>query len=68
MTRADIEEMLNHLAATTRYLQDSGRLMREAAEHMVTVSDHLKEISDRTSAAITAGLSALHDDEGAAGA
>ena len=64
MTRADIEEMLNNLAATTRYLQDSGRLMREAAEHMVTVSDHLKEIGDRTSAAITAGLSALHDDEG----
>ncbi len=62
MTRADIEEMLNQLAATTRYLQDSGRLMREAAEHMVIVSDHLKEISDATSAAITAGLNALHGD------
>ncbi len=63
MTRADIEEMLTQLAATTRYLQDSGRLMREAAEHMVTVADHLKEISDRTDAAITAGLSALHGDD-----
>lgn len=63
MTRADIEVMLQNLAATTRYLQDSGRLMREAAEHMVTVSDHLKEIGDRTDAAITAGLSALHGDE-----
>jgi hypothetical protein len=63
MTRADIETMLHKLAATTRYLQDSGRLMREAAEHMVTVNDHLKEIGDRTSAAITAGLNALHDDD-----
>jgi hypothetical protein len=63
MTRADIETMLNNLAATTRYLQDSGRLMREAAEHMVTVSDHLQEIGDRTAAAITAGLSALHGDD-----
>lgn len=62
MTRADIEEMLNNLAATTRYLQDSGRRMREAAEHMVTVSDHLQEIATRTDAAITAGLKALHDD------
>jgi hypothetical protein len=60
MTRADIEAMLNELAATTRYLQDSGRLMREAAEHMVTVSDHLQEIATRTDAAITAGLSHLH--------
>jgi hypothetical protein len=34
MTRADIEEMLNQLAATTRYLQASGVLMRAAAEHM----------------------------------
>jgi hypothetical protein len=30
------------------------------------VSDHLKEIGDRTSAAITAGLSALHGDDGGA--
>lgn len=63
MTRADIETMLQQLAETTRYLQDSGRLMREAAEHMVAVSDHLQEIGTRTEAAITAGLSALHGDE-----
>ena len=65
MTRADIEEMLTNLAATTRYLQDSGRLMREAAEHMVTVADHLQEIGTRTEAAITAGLTHLHGDEDA---
>ena len=64
MTRADIEEMLTQLAATTRYLQESGRLMRAAAEHMVTVSDHLQEIGDRTGAAIDAGLRHLHGDEG----
>ena len=63
MTRTDIEEMLTNLAATTRYLQDSGRLMREAAEHMVTVADHLHEIAARTDAAITAGLTHLHGDE-----
>ena len=63
MTRADIEEMLTNLGATTRYLQESGRLMREAAEHMVTVSDHLQEIATRTDAAITAGLTHLHGDE-----
>jgi hypothetical protein len=63
MTKADIEAMLNELAATTRYLQDSGRLMREAAEHMVTVSDHLQEIATRTDAAITAGLKHLHGEE-----
>ena len=38
MTRADIEEMLHNLAATARDLQDSGRPMREAADHMVTVT------------------------------
>lgn len=64
MTKADIETMLHNLAATTRYLQESGRLMREAADHMVTVSDHLTEISAHTEAAITAGLNALHGNEG----
>lgn len=49
----------------TRYLHTSSVLMREAAEHMVTVSDHLKEIGTRTEAAITAGLTHLHgEDEG----
>ncbi|HJS76758.1 MAG TPA: hypothetical protein VJ778_05070 [Burkholderiales bacterium] len=67
MTRTDIEEMLTNLAATTRYLQDSGRLMRVAAEHMVTVADHLQEISARTEAAITAGLTHLHGDDEANG-
>ena len=66
MTRADIETMLTHLAATTRYLQESGRLMREAADHLVRVADYLQEIGTRTEAAITAGLTHLHgDDEGA---
>jgi hypothetical protein len=65
MTRADIEQMLQELAATTRYLQASSVLMREAAEHIVTVSDHMQEIALRTEAAITAGLTHLHgDDEG----
>jgi len=63
MTRADVEEMLNQLAATTRYLQDSSRLMREAAEHMVRVSDHLQEVGEHTRAAIDAGLSHLHGDD-----
>lgn len=63
MTKADIETMLNNLAATTRYLQESGRLMRDAANHMVTVSDHLTEVSTHTEAAITAGLNALHGDD-----
>lgn len=64
MTRADIETILTNLAITTRYLQDSGRLMREAAEHMVTVSNHLTEIATRTDAAITAGLTHLHGEHG----
>jgi methyl-accepting chemotaxis protein len=69
MTRADIETMLHELATTTRYLQDSGRLMREAAEHMVTVSDHLSAIAEQTDRAITAGLMHLHgEDEGEGGA
>ena len=37
MTRADIEEMLTHLAATSRYMQESSRLIRESAEHIVQV-------------------------------
>jgi hypothetical protein len=63
MTRADIELLLQELAATTRYLQETGRRMREAAEHMVIVDDYLKEIGDRTNAAITAALTHLHGDD-----
>jgi len=59
MTQADIEEMLKNLAETGRYLQMSGLRIREAAEHLVTVSDHLQEVSARTEAAITAGLTRL---------
>ena len=62
MTRADIEEMLHQLGATTRYLQGSGRLMREAVEHMVTVSDRLQEIGTRTEAATRAGLNAFRNE------
>lgn len=64
MTRADIETMLQNLATTTQHLQDTGRLLRRAAEALVTASDHLTEIADRTDAAITAGLKALHDEDG----
>jgi hypothetical protein len=70
MTRADIELMLQELAATTRYLQDNGRLMRETAVHLgeaadriVTVNDRLQEMGARVEAAITAGLTHLHGDE-----
>ena len=62
MTRADIEEMLHNLAATARDQEDSGRRMREAAEHMATVSDHLRAIGERAEAAITAGVTHLHGD------
>jgi hypothetical protein len=60
MTRADIEAMLQKLAATTRYLQDSGRRMREAAEHIAANSDHGQATLARIDAAI---LSHLHGDE-----
>jgi chromosome segregation ATPase len=70
MTRADIETMLHELAATTRYLQDNGRLMRETAEHLgeaadriVTVNERLQAMGARVEAAITAGLTHLHGDE-----
>jgi len=63
MTRADIEVMLTNLAETTRYLRESGRLIREAAEHIVTVNDHMGEVVTRIDAAITAGLSHLHGDD-----
>ena len=62
MTRADIETMLQELAATSRYLQETSRRMREAAEHMVTVDDYLTAMSARVEAAITAGLSHLHGE------
>lgn len=63
MTRADIETMLSELAATTRYLHETSRLVREAAEHIVTVSDHNTEVIARIDAAITAGLTHLHGDD-----
>jgi hypothetical protein len=63
MTRADIELMLTNLAETTKYLRVSSQRMREAAEHIVAVADHLQEIGTRTDAAITAGLTHLHGDE-----
>lgn len=63
MTRADIETMLQELATATRYLQDTSRIMRAAAEHMVTVDDRLQEMGARIEAAITAGLSHLHSDD-----
>jgi chemotaxis regulatin CheY-phosphate phosphatase CheZ len=69
VTKADIETMLSNLAATTRDLHDGGRELRLAADHMraatdhiIAVSDRLEEVSARTSAAITAGLRALHED------
>ena len=62
MTRADIEEMLTNLSATTRSLRESGTLVRQAAEHIVQIADHLEEIATRTDAAITAGLTHLHGD------
>jgi len=66
MTRDDIEEMLIHLAATTRSLQECGRMMHDAAEHLNTVIEQLQQIAIRTEAAITAGLRDLreeHDDD-----
>lgn len=40
MTRADIEEMLKHLAATRRYLRETSRLMKETSQLMRrTLSD-----------------------------
>lgn len=65
MTRADIELMLQELAATSRYLQESGRRIREAAEHIVAVSDHLEQVTAHMQAAITLGLSHLHGDDDA---
>lgn len=62
MTNADIETMLLNLAATSRYLQESGRLIREAAEHIVHVSDHLQQVTAHIDAAVTAGLAHLHDN------
>jgi hypothetical protein len=62
MTQSDIEEMLRNLAETSRYLRESGRRIQEAAEHMVAVSDFLQEVSARTEAAITAGLTHLHGE------
>lgn len=65
MTRVDIETMLANLAATTRYLRENSRLMREMAEHVVTVSEHSQEVIAHIDAAITAGLTHLHrEDEG----
>jgi hypothetical protein len=63
MTRSDIETMLTNLAETTRYLQESGRLTREAADHVATVSDHMTEVIKRIDAAITAGLTHLHGED-----
>lgn len=63
MTKADIEVMLQNLAATSRYLQDTGRLIREAAEHIVTVSDHLQAVTAHIDNAVTAGLSHLHGED-----
>lgn len=63
MTKKDIETMLSHLAATTRDLHESGRVIREAAEHIVRVSDQLTESRRRTEAAITAGLDVPHGDD-----
>ena len=62
MTRADIELMLQELAATTRYLQETSRRIREAAEHIVAVDDYLQAMGARVEAAITAGLSHLHGE------
>jgi len=63
MTRADIELMLQELAATARYLQESSRRIRAAAEHIVAVDDHLQALGAHMQAAITAGLTHLHGDE-----
>lgn len=63
MTRADIQQMLQQLGAATRDLQASGRLLREAAEHVAAASDHLQAIGTRIEAAITAGLTHLYDGE-----
>jgi len=63
MTRADIELMLQELAATTRYMQESSRLIRAAAEHIVAVDDHLQAVTAHMQAAITLGLSHLHGDD-----
>ena len=57
MTQADIEVMLTNLAETTRYVRESSRLIRAAAEQIVTVNDHLAEVITRIDAAITAGRS-----------
>jgi len=63
MTQADIEVMLTNLAETTRYVRESSRLIRAAAEQIVTVNDHLAEVITRIDAAITAGLTHSHGDE-----
>ena len=44
MTRADIELMLTNLAETRRYLRETSRLTREAAEHIGRVSDELRRL------------------------
>jgi hypothetical protein len=65
MANPDIEHVLTELAATAQYLQESGRLMREAVNHLIESEERIVKVNrnmglivERVENAITAALRA----------
>lgn len=68
MTNEHIDAVLAELAETTKYLRESGRLMREAVQHLIEAEERFEKtnrylivIAERTDKAISAALKARED-------
>lgn len=68
MTNEHIDAVLAELAETTKYLRESGRLMREAVTHLIEAEERFEKtnrylivIAERTDKAISAALKARED-------
>jgi hypothetical protein len=63
MTRAELELLLTNLVEMTRHLHESSDRIREAADLLVALADHLQNMGTRTEAAIKTSLARLHHDD-----
>jgi hypothetical protein len=62
-----IHDVLSELAATAQYLRESGRLMREAVNHLIEVEERIEKNNRYTQAVIEhieKAISAALRDEG----
>lgn len=69
MTNEHIDAVLADLAETAKFLRESGRLMREAVNHLIDVEERIEKnnrymliVTERIDKAISSALKAREDD------